>query len=788
MSRYAVVGTHADGGIQASDVPYRWLFEYQIRAKNINVIDKDRNSGEQTMIAKFLTVGWLAGFAAATVAQPVELVLDEHALVEFDVPPYVADAGIRAIDYFPFEQPPRIAIQTHLADLTCEFQDASGAVVSPPFVEGGFSIEIDRIPTPFGENDPNVNFDGQPIDRQYPLDPASGSISQIFLDGIAVLDICTSGAACAAPAGESVRLFCREAGTRIFDADFEAIVADLAVQWDTDPPGQPNVVAGSVDGRIVTLTASNLGALDVGGVDVAIDGILPIAGAGCPQLLTAGADFAFDQNCSGLWSIGDLGGGEAQQLQFRVTADADAQLDDLIGLDASINSPGIGDVDLLNNQQALNLSIVKQVNLQVGISSVPNLELDMTQPPGSASFGISVTPEGPSILNRMADIQLAFPSGPNVQINSTNPDFDIMSGVWSPVIGSTTSGLSVFFTVDSFEPGTANFCVGVTDAVDPASANVTLTTSGDLERCLDVIGPESVNLTLTESSPVTVVAGSAPVAGQAGNLIQTFTVANDNDTFTARELSAQIQLPASVEPLLASVEPAAGLTVEPGDPTLWNWSIGDLPAGQQVSADFIFDIPPDAAGGTVVEATLLGLSVAPDQVLVDPAAGITATTTIERAYDLASEVVQSFPEPPNSVIAEPGSAPVGNLEFLYEVGHADSNASNATQVLTDIAISGPGGAVLPVGTVTIDSVSVPTGDSVSGTGLQRSWDIGSLANDVAINPRATIVLTVFEGIGDGAQVCLTGSIASTAAGESETDASNDSVAVCASVSDGSSPQ
>lgn len=175
------------------------------------------------MISKFLTVACLAGFAGSAIAEPVELVLDTQPLVDFDVPPFVASAGLRSIEYFPFGNPARIVIQTRLADLTCEFQDAMGVSVDPGSGASDFVIEIDRIPTAPGQSDPNVDADGQPIDREYPLDPASGKISQFFMPDVTALDICTSVAACVPQGDAAVQLVCREAGTRIFAGDFEPV-------------------------------------------------------------------------------------------------------------------------------------------------------------------------------------------------------------------------------------------------------------------------------------------------------------------------------------------------------------------------------------------------------------------------------------------------------------------------------------------------------------------------------------------------------------------------------------
>ncbi|MDT8408548.1 MAG: hypothetical protein RQ741_02995 [Wenzhouxiangellaceae bacterium] len=462
------------------------------------------------MISKFLTAAGMAGFAVAAVAQPVELVLDDRSLVNFDVPLFAANAGIRKIDYFPFEQPPRIAIQTRLADLTCEFQNGIGAVVDSPFADGHFIIEIDRIPTPFGQRDPNMDFEGQPITRQYSLDPASGSIAQIFLGDATTMDICTSGSACAPVDGDSVQLFCREAGTQIFDGDFE-------------PP--------------------------------------------------------------------------------------------TLGLD-----------------------------------------------------------------------------------------------------GSATA------------------------------------------------------------SPERIVAGTGGFDFQFG-------VANSGD-LTASDLVMSVGL----DPLLADVTQQDSAVVSRGsyDAVTGLWTIGTLEQAAAAFIDFSFSAGSSVPAGTDFCGAMILESVAGD-VIDQAAAGSGTCTRIDREYDLEAVVAQSFPSPGTSVVAASGSVSMPNLEFLFEVGHVDKSASDASDILAGILISGPGGASLPAGTVVVNGIDVPTGDSLSGIGLQREWGLGILDNNVTINPRAAVLLTVFEGIGDGAQVCLTGSILSTAVDETDVDGGNASGEVCATVSDPSTP-
>ncbi|MDX1626789.1 MAG: hypothetical protein R3323_09770, partial [Wenzhouxiangellaceae bacterium] len=159
---------------------------------------KSSEPGESRMKARILKAALVAVLAlpAAAGAQSVQLMIDEQPLSDFDVADFAAQAGLESIAFFPFQS--RLSLQTHFADLTCEFRDSTGTIVAPPFDPGSATLEIDRIPTPVGEPDPNVDYLGNPIPRSYPIDPtpASGTISQMMLSGQTVLDVCTSDSGC----------------------------------------------------------------------------------------------------------------------------------------------------------------------------------------------------------------------------------------------------------------------------------------------------------------------------------------------------------------------------------------------------------------------------------------------------------------------------------------------------------------------------------------------------------------------------------------------------------------
>ncbi|MGB0515054.1 MAG: hypothetical protein ACPGJE_09465, partial [Wenzhouxiangellaceae bacterium] len=262
---------------------------------------------------------------------------------DLDAPVYVIEAGVTSIHLQPFNS--RLVIDTAIADLTCDFVDANGAVVPPP--GGSFMVEIDRIATPPGEDDPNVDSSGTPIVREYALDSALGaSITQMLLAEGPLLDICSSTAGCDDPPG--TRLLCREAGTAVFGTDFEPIVADLTTAWSTSPAGDPppfEVVAGDAAGTLVKITATNTGALDVGGVSVDISAVLPAQGLSCPQVVTPGTDLSFDASCFGTWTVGDLDGGGSAEIELRLLGDAAAGLGESMTLDATISAPGVADAN-----------------------------------------------------------------------------------------------------------------------------------------------------------------------------------------------------------------------------------------------------------------------------------------------------------------------------------------------------------------------------------------------------------------------------------------------------------
>ena len=439
------------------------------------------------MILKFVTVCSLAGFAAVASAQPVELMLDERALNHFDVPPYVADAGVRSISYFPFEQPPRIAIHTRFADLTCEFQDASGTVVAPPFSEGNFVLEIDRIPTPFGESDPNVASDGQPIDRDYPLDTASGSISQMLMDREIVLDICTSGAACEATVGESVQLFCREAGTAVFGADFEPPILNLIGDAATSTA---SAVAGQ-DGFNLEFSIENTGDLDA--EDLTMRVLLDALPQGVSTTSAPNASQGTFDAGTEIWDVGLLEAGATATLDFSFSVDSDAidaeqfcgsmALDNVSG---DPTSPGAADAGAC-------VELIRQVDLTLEAIEEPKGvdPVDVSAGDVSFSYLFGLENVGPSDASGVAmNLEMQLPPGVTVdQVTPFSGTFDPQTGVWTLGVissGSLSRQIRVDVTVaQGTTPGADVICAGLN--VNAINEQIINPADDSVEECTSVI-------------------------------------------------------------------------------------------------------------------------------------------------------------------------------------------------------------------------------------------------------------------------------------------------------------
>lgn len=712
---------------------------------------------------------------------------------DLDAPGYVIDAGFAsqggnpAIRYEIANA--RLVMQTAFADLTCGYFDSDGLPVAPP--GGSFTVEIDRIPVPLGGQDPNVDFNGQPIVREFAIDVAAGaSITQMFLAEGPLLDICSSAIGCVEPS--ILQLRCRQAGTMVFDADFEPIVADLTTAWSTSPAGDPppfDVVAGDPAGTLVRMTATNAGLLDVGDVRVEISAALPAQGLSCPQVVTAGTDLVFDGQCVGTWTIGDLDGGSSTEIELRLLGAANAPLNESMTLEATISAPGVADANPANDTSIADADVVKVTELKLGpINSIPSTSINLTSPPALVSFSIPLDPSrGPSVLNEVVEVTLLQPSSGNFTIASTDADFDAINGVWTRSVGTGVTELTGSFTVDSFEPGSSNFCFGIDSIEAPGGTTVFVSADSVTEKCLDVTGPESVDLGIAATGPATIVAGSAANSGDPANLAQALTLTNNNATFDARELSAEIRVVVPASAGTVSIIGDGIVTQDVADPELWLWDVGTLQPGASANVRVFVDVPASAVDGASVTSSVSNATVAANQNLVDPLADADVSTTISREYDLRSFVVQAFPKSGAVTAAAVGGGPANNLAFVFAVQHAQSDASNASGVAAQVTVTGPGGASLPLGTVVLEDISVPPGDSSNIVLLNGDWTIGSITNAGTVSPQATLTLSVFEGIGDGMEVCVTGAISAIGAGETDINPANDSSGeICVPVVDNSS--
>src|SRR6056297_526600 len=661
----------------------------------------------------------LVGLLSLSAHADVMLSIDGQPAIETQSP-------ITSIVYRPSAR--RLEVRTAWDDLRCVPNPDGPPVTLPIPQPGDFIFALDQLP---GD-----------VDGEYVVE-ADGSIAQL---GAAIsgdpttLSIITSDARinnCAGP--DCAVLVCAPGGTPIFSGDFEPIAADLGVSWDTVPIGGAlDVVAGG-SGTTLALTAANTGQLDATSVTVDLDVLLPGSGSiACPTVISGGAGFAFDASCSGTWAIGDLDAGQQVEMQLLYSADAAATIGELATSDAVIDSPTVADINPADNAASAGIDVVKETSLEFTIVSFPQSQIDLTTGPASVNFSVLASPQGPSTLDSIVDIALQYPGGSGVTLIESDNDF--LPPVWSPLVGALDEELLFEFSIDSFEPGVDAFCVDVVSVNGVSGATVSIAGSSVTQRCLDVIGPETVDLTASSTADASVVAGS-PIGGNPGNAVQEFTLTNNNTTFDATMIDAEILLALPTD-VTVTPSPSLGTLVQDGgNPDLWTWSIATLPAGQSATATFWYDVGPSAPDGDLVQADLDNLTIDPSQVLVNPVSD-QAQTTIDREIDLRLTSLES-PDP---------VAPGGLLTYEFQL--VNLGPSDATSIDLDLTTGLP--ADVTLGTVT---------SNLLGSYNAGVWSVGSL---VAGSPGAA-VLTVPINVGSGASPgtdVISGTVAVTTSNES----------------------
>lgn len=670
----------------------------------------------------------LLGLVAGTARADVQLSID-------GLPPILTQSDIAEIVYRPSDR--RLEVRTQWDDLRCVLNPDGPQVSLPEPQPGDFVFALDT-------------YDGDVL-GEYVIE-SDGSIAQLIaaIQGdTSVLQIVTSAARVANCDGqECATLVCAPGGTPVFSGGFEPIAADLAVNWTTSPDGEPlEMVAGDTP-RTMILTASNDGQLDATSVFVDVDVLVPGDGSiPCPTVVSGGAGFSFDANCSGTWNVGDLAAQSSVQLVLDYSAASNATLGATAVSDAVIDAPTVADINPANNSASVDLDVTRQAELLVDAVSIPSAVLDLTSGPASLNFSISVDPaRGPSDLNNQIAFGIEMPTAGDVQFDITNPAYDGVSQTWTPTVGVLPVELTGSMTVNTFEPGMQNFCFGLVSATPvDAGVDVFIAADSDQIRCLDVVGPETVALSLDSSAPATVIAGDSG----SGNLVQEFTLSNDNATFDGENVGADllVTLPAagvSVDAVTASM----GTVTSTGTDT-WDWSIALLPAGQSATLEVVYTVDASASALEVVGAGVDNLSVDPSQVVANPGESASVATTIDREIDL---VVTSGA---SAASVQPGDT------LTYQFQASNVGPSDGSGVELDLT------TVLPAD-VTVTSVT----SSFQGTYSNGTWTIPSLAAGGAI----AATLTVDMAVGTGATPApdaISATVAVTASNETRINGGND---------------
>lgn len=704
-----------------------------------------------------MTATWLktalvaTGLVPAMLQAQIGLTIDNKLLFpldstpsDLDAPSYVIDGGFAERDGNPAIQyrlaDARLVMQTRYADLTCEYFSASGQPVDPP--AGNFTVEIDRIPTPVGDTDPNIDFLGNPIVREFPLDVGNGaSITQMYLAEGAVLDICSSLYGCGDPQG--IHLRCRQAGTAVFAGDFEPPILNLV---GAATASTPTVVAGagSFDLEFEITNLGDLAATDLVML-VDLDDLPPgVVAAAAPQPSVG----SFDAG-TGEWDIGLLEAGLSATLSFAFSAAASAP--DAVDFCGAMTLGSVtGDpINPAAADAATCVELVRRVDLVTAALEDPETAdpADISNGDVSYSYIFSVDNDGPSIATGVVmALDLQLPPGVSLDaVVPINGSYDGQTGLWtlgaiSP--GSLDRRLRVDVTVtQGTTPGIDVICAGI--SVDSVAEQRINPGDDQVQECTSVIGPPTVDLVAEVE-----LSSAAPVAGSgSGNLVVVHRITN-NTSIEATGIQATVDavnLPPSVT--LVSEQVGSGSML---NGTLWE--IPSLLPGQSIEISRTFTVDAAALSGDQVCGAVGSLAANEDLISTGDDADA-ACATIARQVDLVVQVFNT------ASTVEPGSSP-GTPTFQFSVTNlGPSNASNIQLALSE----------LPLPTDVTRSTTFTVGGSLVGS----TWTVGSLAAG-----QAPVTLTLGYTVGSSAPVGETIeaglALQSVAAGEQIVNPSNDS--------------
>ncbi len=703
------------------------------------------------MIAKWFRAVLVSSlWVPVVVSAQVGLTIDTDVLFplsgldsDLDAPGYVVDAGFADKDGNPairYETAnSRLVMETSFADLTCEYFDAAGQPAPPP--PGSFTVEIDRIPAPPGGNDPNVDYNGEPIEREFVLDVAGGaSITQMFLAEGPLLDICSSAGGCSDPLG--VHLRCRQAGTAVFNGDFEAPTLNLL---GTAVTSSATVVAGSGAFQL-EFSIENAGDLDA--PDLAMLVALDALPAGVVATASASASRGvFDSN-SGIWDIGLLASGDSATLSFPFSAAASAP--DGVDFCGSmvLNSVSGDPINPAAADAAACIDLVRRVDLVTAALEDPEDidPVDVTNGDVSYSYIFSLENVGPSDASGVAmELDLQFPVGVLLdQVLPFSGSYDAQTGIWT--IGAISSGsldrrIRVDLTVtQGTTPGVDVVCAGL--LLNTINEQRISTADDEIEECTSVIGPPTVDLVAEIE-----LSTAAPVSGSgSGNLTIAHRVTN-NTAIVATGVQASVD-PDNLPPGVVrdSEQVAAGTQL-----TGTLWEIASLQPGQSVEIVRTYTIDASALSGDAICGALGSLSANEDLIATGDDSD-SACATVSRQVDLLVQVVNTAPT------VQPG-APAGTPTFQFQVTNlGPSNASGIELELSE----------LPLPTGVTRSAPFPIGGSFFGT----TWTIASLEAGQAANT-LTLSYTVDTSASPGGIIEASVALQALASGEQAINTGND---------------
>ncbi|WP_157078651.1 beta strand repeat-containing protein, partial [Methanobrevibacter filiformis] len=385
---------------------------------------------------------------------------------------------------------------------------------------------------------------------------------------------------------------------------------------------------------------------------------------------------SYDDN-TGVWSIGDLGAGEAIALSITVVIIGNGTVINIASVSVDQNNTNVdngSDNETINVSNNVNVSVVKVSNTtgSANIGDVITYTIIVSNNGSGNATGVFVT----DVLNASV---LSFVG--------SNGSYDNVTGVWS--IGSLGAGESVALSITVVIIGNGTVINTASVSVDQNNTNVD--NGSDNET---IIVSNNVNVSVVKVSNTT---GTANI----GDVITYTIIVSNNGSGNATGVFVTDVLNASVLSFVGSNGSYDNVTGV--------WSIGDLGAGEAVALSITVVI---VGNGTVIN--IASVSVDQNNTNVDNGSD---NETINVSNNVNVSVVK--------VSNTTGSANIGDV-ITYTIIVSNNGSGNATGVfVTDVLNA---------------SVLSFVGSNGSYDNVTGVWSIGSLGAGESVALSITVVI------------------------------------------------